>query len=120
MRKKRLIVMVLVAMLLMGCEQDHVSHSVVKAFIENNIKADDYEIIGWSKQGSTYHISDSMIHVMRTNAERSNWVNKDVKYIAKTSNLYFIQVKYAIYTDTIRQTFYLDDKLTGIVCFKRN
>jgi hypothetical protein len=112
--------MLLSIILLSGCGQEHEIKTVVKDFMKTNMTLDDYKIIGWSKLGETYFVSDSIIQVMRTNAEQNKLVKPNTEYTPRTEKLYFIQVKYAMSQDTIKQTFYLNDPSSGVVCFKNN
>lgn len=111
--------MLLSVILLSGCGQEHEIKTVVKDFMKDNMILDDYKILEWSKLGDTYFVSDSIIQVMRTDAEQNKLVNPGTNYTPRTEKLHFIQVKYAVYQDTIKQTFYLDSLNSGVVCFKR-
>lgn len=110
--------MLLSIILFSGCGQEYETKTTVKNFMKNDMILDDYKIIGWSKLGDTYFVTDSIIQVMRTNAEQNKQTKPNINYTPRTEKLYFIQVKYAVYQDTIKQTFYLDDKNSGVVCFK--
>ncbi len=110
--------MALAALLLLSCGEGHDSKTLVKDFMKHNMILDDYKIIGWSQLKDTYFVSDSMTNVMHKNAELSGLVKQGVRYTPSTEKLKFIQVEYKVYEDTLKQTFYFDDKLTGVVCVK--
>lgn len=110
--------MALSALLLLSCGEGHGSKTLVKDFMKHNMVLDDYKIIGWSQLKDTYFVSDSMTNVMHKNAELSGLVKQGAKYTPPTEKLRFIQVEYTVNEDTLKHTFYLDDKLTGIVSIK--
>lgn len=118
LRTVKLMFMALSVQFLLSCGEGHDSQVIVKDFMKNNMNLDDYKVIGWSKLNDTYFVSDSMTNVMHTDAELSGKVKQGTKYTPATEKLRFIQVEYTVYDDTLKQTFYLDDQLTGVVCFK--
>jgi hypothetical protein len=113
-------IMLLSIILLSGCGQEHEIKTIVKDFMKDNMTLDDHKVIEWSKVGDTYFVSDSIIQVMHTHAEQDKLVKPNTSYMPRTEKLYFIQVKYAVSQDTIKQTFYLDDQMSGVVCFKKD
>ena len=120
MKIKQFITLALLTTFLMSCGQEQKTHALVEDFMEEGMKLENFDVVVWSKLKPTYFITDSIVQVMRNKAAQSGLVGKDVNYASKTDTLNYIQVKYALEKDTIHQTFYLDDKLTGIVGVKNN
>ena len=116
MRKCCLAVMALLIVLLAGCGQGHEAKSLVKTFMTSQMGIRDYDVVQWGQLDSTFFVTDSMVNVMRHQA--TNKVKGE--YAKPSPKLLYINVKYAIDKDTIKQTFYLNDKLTGVVSFKSN
>lgn len=110
--------MCLSALLFAGCGQAHKNHTMIETFMESEMGLKDYDVVTWSEPKSTFFVSDSMLQVIRKKAEREALVKRGVNYTASTEKLNFIQVKYVLGRDTLRSTFYLDDKLTGVVAVK--
>ena len=105
-------------MVLASCGKDHQVKSHVKQFMSEQMVLPDYDIISWSDLDSTSHVKDSILNVMHAEAIKTKTVKADTKYQPRTDNLNMISVKYAVNKDTMTSTFYLDDKLTGIVGVK--
>lgn len=120
LKKSAFLALALSATLFVGCGQNGKSHAVIEEFMEDSMTLDDYDIVGWGNLGTTHFVSDSALDMMRAQAAASGLVKKEVSYTPRTGILNFIQVKYATGKDTIRQTFYLDEQLTGVVGFKNN
>lgn len=116
MRKVRLVTMALLAALFMGCGQGHDAKKMVKEFMTKEMGVGDYDVIAWSRLDSTFFVSDSMVHVMQRNTPQK----VKAKYAKYSPKLLYLNVKYTIGNDTIKQTFYLDDKLTGVVAYKQD
>lgn len=114
----KLLFMAFSVQFLLSCGEGHESKAIVKDFMKRQMSLDDYDIIRWSELKDTYFVSDSMVNVLRKNAELAGKTKQGVKYAAPTDRLRFIQVDYTIDEDTVQQTFYLDDHFRGVVCFK--
>lgn len=108
-------------MLFASCGQSHDVKSHVKQFMKSEMGLDDYDIIAWSDIDSTSRVTDSMLNVMRQNAAKEKVVKaaKPV-YTKRTDKLNLITVTYSVGKDTLQSTFYLDDKLSGIVGVKKD
>ena len=108
--------MALLTALLSGCGRGHEAKGLFKEFMTTPMGISDYDIVECSSLNSTFFVSDSMVYVMRKQ------VAGKVKgsYAKPSSKLLYLNVKYAIGKDTVKQTFYLDDKLTGVVSIKNN
>lgn len=116
MRRKLLYTLVLPALLLAGCGQRHKAQSKVEDFMKEQMGISHYDVVSWSPLDSTFFLSDSMVNVMRIKAP-----TKDKKaYVKATPKVHFITLKYAVKKDTLSQTFYLDEPLSGIVAVKPN
>lgn len=116
MRKCCLATMTLLMALLTGCGQGHEAKNLAKTFMATQMGIDDYDVVQWGSLDSTFFVSDSMVHVMRQQMASKVKGN----YAQPSAKLLYLNVKYAIDKDTIKQTFYFDDKLTGIVSLKNN
>lgn len=103
-----------------SCGDGHTAKSHAKEFMEGQMTQADVDYITWSKLDSTKHLTDSALHAMRATAEKSKLVKPGTTYQRPTAKLNLISLRYAIDKDTLMATFYLDDKLTGIVGVKAN
>lgn len=104
--------------LLAGCGRDKEQRTIVENFIESDMGITNYDVVDWSKPKIARFVTDSMVMQMRNDASRARLVKGSPKYVAKTDSLQYMSVVYVVGEDTVRQTFYLDDKLSGIVSFK--
>ena len=85
------------SVLLSACGQGYKTHKIVENFLEQQMKVAEYNVIEWGK--------------------------RFISYQEATNKLNYITVKYVKGTtaqDTVSQTFYLNDELTGVVAFKNN
>ena len=103
-----------------SCGDSQTAKSRAKEFMEGQMAQSDVDYITWSTLDSTKHLTDSALQVMRATAVKSRLVKPGTTYQRHTSKLNFISLRYAIGKDTLMATFYLDDKLTGIVGVKAN
>lgn len=117
----RLAVVIITLAALASCAGNREAKKVVKEFLDTNLKDESYDTEYFSKVDSTFLISDSLVEVMRKNTKACGFF-RDIKYSegGKTKKLNFIMVRYRIGDKTIRQTFYLDDKTTRVVCLKND
>ena len=95
-----------------SCGEAHTAKSHAKEFMEGQMAQAGVDYITWSELDSTKHLTDSALQVML--------VKPGATYQQPTAKLNFISLRYAIDKDTLMATFYLDDKLTGIVGVKAN
>ena len=116
MRKCCLATMALLVTLLTGCGQSHEARGLTKKFMATQMGISDYDVIQWGTLDSTFFVSDSMVSVMRQ--QMAGKVKGG--YATPSSKLLYLNVKYAIDKDTIKQTFYFDDKMTGVVSLKNS
>lgn len=103
-----------------SCGDGHTAKSHAQAFLEGQMTQADVDYITWSKLDSTKHLTDSALQAMRATAEKSKLVKPGTTYQQPTAKLNLISLRYAVDKDTLMATFYLDDKLTGIVGVKAN
>lgn len=108
--------MALAAALLAGCGQGREAKGLVKEFMASQMGISDYDVVQWGALDSTFFVSDSMVSVMRH--QMAAKVKGD--YAKPSPKLLYLNVRYAIGKDTVKQTFYFDDKLTGVVSLKNN
>ncbi len=103
-----------------SCGDSHTAKAHAKEFMEGQMAQADVDYIAWSPLDSTKHLSTSALQVMHATAVKARLVKPGTTYQRPTSKLNFISLRYAIDKDTLMATFYLDDKLTGIVGVKAN
>ncbi len=101
-----------------SCGNSYTAKGHVKDFMSEQMALSDVDYIAWSNVDSTLHLTDSMLEAMHNRALTSRLVKGKVGYRARTPKLNMITLKYAVKKDTLMATFYLDDKLTGIVGVK--
>lgn len=103
-----------------SCGDSHTAKSHAKEFMEGQMTQADVDYITWSSLDSTKHLTDSALQAMRATAVKAKLVKPGTTYQRPTAKLNLISLRYAIDKDTLMATFYLDDKLTGIVGVKSN
>ncbi|MDY6241163.1 MAG: hypothetical protein SPL67_03465 [Prevotella sp.] len=107
--------------LLAACGNDQRAKGLVKDFMKNDMAVADYDVVTWSALDSTFRINDSTLSAMRQRAVADKLVKQQPAYTNATNKLLRITLKYAVNEkDTQQTTFYLDDKVTGIVGVKQN
>lgn len=107
--------------LMCACGKQHKAEETVKAFLDNNLKTTEYSV-NFTKIDSTRLVSDSLIHVMRTNAAKNKSFKSGIVYTANPPQRIYMFTKAKIYIgkDTLQHTFYLNPKLTKVVSFKNS
>lgn len=107
--------------LLAAYGNDQRAKGLVKDFMKNDMAVADYDVVTWSALDSTFRINDSTLSAMRQRAVADKLVKQQPAYTNATNKLLRITLKYAVNEkDTQQTTFYLDDKVTGIVGVKQN
>ena len=107
--------------LLAACGNDQRAKGLVKDFMKNDMAVADYDVVTWSALDSPFRINDSTLSAMRQRAVADKLVKQQPAYTNATNKLLRITLKYAVNEkDTQQTTFYLDDKVTGIVGVKQN
>lgn len=113
--------LILALALLASCGDEQRAKGLVKDFMKNDMGVADYDVVSWSKLDSTFRVNDSTLSVMRRKAIKDKLVREKSAYTAATAKLLRISLKYVVNEhDTLLNTFYLDDKLTGIAGVKQN
>ena len=103
-----------------SCGESQTAKSHAKEFMKGQMTQADVDYIAWSKMDSTKHLTDSALQAMHATAVKSKLVKPGTTYLQPTAKLNIISLRYAIDEDTLMATFYLDDKLSGIVGVKAN
>lgn len=104
--------LLLATVALSSCGEQQKAKSIVKDFIADGLHQDDYSVIEWGRQDSSFHVSPAMLKAMRASGV------KGTAYVNPTEKLILQRVTYVTPEDTIRQTFYLDETITGVVSYK--
>lgn len=104
-----------------SCYDNREAKELVKEFLDNNLKNQDYTAEYFSHVDSTFVISDSVLNDMCDKAQASG-LFKPLKFgdRGNSRRLNFMRVRYVSGNDTIKQTFYFDDKTTCVVGVKRD
>lgn len=111
------------AILMTGCGNGNKEEKLVSDFLNKNLKENNISQVTFSEVDSTSHVSDSVIGIMRNDAERSGLFRSDLKYAERTKGqkLHFISVSYtASNGKRMRHTFYLDKKADNVICIKND
>jgi hypothetical protein len=107
--------------LLAACSNGQRAKSLVKDFMKNDMGVTDYDVVTWSALDSTFRINDSTLNAMHKRAVADKLVKQQPAYAKASGKLLRISLKYTVNDkDTMQSTFYLDDKITGIVGVKQN
>ena len=119
--KSRAYIIIGIGMMLLfaSCGRQHSAEQTVKAFVEANMENGGKDISDrdFADLGTTRHISDSLIQVMRQRGARlfkSGITFPD----APDGELYYLRMSYVHEGDTLQNTFYLNQDLTEVVAFK--
>ena len=102
-----------------SCGRQHDAEQTVKAFVEANMEngGDDITSRDFADLGTTRHINDSIIQLMRHRG--APLFKKAITYsTAPDGELYYLRMSYVHQGDTLQNTFYLNQDLTEIVAFK--
>ena len=105
-------------LLFVSCGQQHKAESLAKDFVAENME-DPSAISGkdFADIGTTRHISDSLITLMRQRG--ASGYKKDITYgKIPTGDLYYLRMSYISKGDTLQNTFYFDSELSEVVAFK--
>lgn len=108
------------AAILASCGKSHNAKASVEAFMKSEMGIEDFDALAWSNIDSTFHLTDSMLTAMRKAAVKEKVVKGNPSYAKRTDKLNLITVKYVVGKDTLMNTFYLDDKLQGVVGVKND
>lgn len=118
MNSRAYIIIGVTLLLSVSCGRQHKAEQTVKTFVDQY--AETPEAISdrdFSDIGTTRHISDSLIDVMRH--QGAPGFKKDVSYGQRPADeLVYLRMKYVLDNDTLQNTFYLNQELTEVVAFK--
>ena len=105
-------------LLLTACGQQYKAEKAVEAFVDANaIEPGEIAHRDFADIGTTRHISDSLIDVMRHRG--APLFKKDIPYPQKPSgDLIYLRMRYIHKGDTLQNTFYLDNEVKEVVAFK--
>ena len=118
MNSRAYIIIGVILLFFASCGQQYHAEKAVEAFIE--AYAENPEAMtsrDFADLGSTRHINDSIINVMRMRG--ANGFKKDITY-GKVSegDLFYLRMRYVHEGDSLQNTFYLNQELTEVVAFK--
>lgn len=115
MKIKLIPTLLLAAALLTGCGDGHQAKSVINDFIDANLPGERKQVV-FLRLDSTRFVKADDVAAMRKNKPGAPYSN--VKLPGK---LLFMTTRFTDEKGNARQqTFYLNEDLTGIVCFKEN
>lgn len=110
-------------MLSASCGQQYKAESVVKDFMEKNLKdVSELKIEEFHSLDSTRNISDSALHQMQIRATQTPHYRQNLDFEGSKSGkmLKIIRVDYRLGKDKHQDTYYLDTDLSKVVSFKNN
>ena len=107
-----------VVLLFASCGQQYRAEQRVKDFMKENMEvSDDISVRNFADLGTTRHISDSLIDLMRHRG--ASLFKKQISYgNIPSGDLYYLRMSYIHKGDTLQNTFYHDSELKEIVAFK--
>ena len=121
---KRLYIIIGIGLLLFAsCGQQHQAKEVIREFIDQHaVDPSSRSSISMAKFDSTKVLNDSIINLMRTNADTIQRYQKSIKYAEGPigKKLYIARITYSIHDIEYSDTYYLDEQLTRVVAFKSN
>jgi len=118
MSRAYIIIGISALLLFVSCGQQHKAESLAKEFVAENME-DPSTISGkdFADIGTTRHISDSLITLMRKRG--ATGYKKGITYgKMPTGDLYYLRMSYISNGDTLQNTFYFDSELSEVVAFK--
>ena len=122
--KKALYIIIGVSLLLFtSCGPQADAESLVKDFMEKNIKEGlKPKSLHFTDIDSTHAITDSIVISLRQQAKQAARYQGDIKYDSDEPfhKLIITRVKYRLDDEECSDTYYLDMALTRVVAFKEN
>ena len=105
-------------LLFASCGQQYQAEKTVEAFVDENAENPDLVTKrDFADLGTTRHISDSLVNVMRQRG--AEHFKESISYPAiPQGDLYYLRMRYVYEGDTLQNTFYLNEELTEVVAFK--
>ncbi len=119
MKSRAYIIIGISALLLFAsCGQQHKAEGLVSDFVAENMKnPSGISSKDFADLGTTRHLSDSLIKVMRQRGAAN--FKKDISYgKIPSGDLYYLRMSYISNGDTLQNTFYFDTELSEVVAFK--
>lgn len=119
MKKLTIVTLAFCAAMFASCGKTHTAKSTVKDFMSEYFNGDDYSIDYFSELDSTTYVTDTMIEIMRANAEKNGDYKKGIKYAERKGKmLLYIPVTLEKGKEKVKHTFYMTGDATAIVAFK--
>ena len=118
MKSRAYIIIGVTLLLFASCGQQYHAEKTVEAFVEANMEQPD-KITNrdYADLGTTRHINDSVISIMRQRGAQG--FKKDITYgQMPDGDLFYLRMRYVPEGDTLQNTFYLNQELTEVVAFK--
>lgn len=109
--------LILTAAVLSACSNGKAKQTV-KTFLDQSLVHAEYDLQSFGKVDSTERVTPATVRQMRQLT--ANHFQRGVSYAAPTTKLRYVRVVYTQDKDTIRQTFYMNDAMTGVVCVKND
>ena len=118
MNSRAYIIIGMTLLLFASCGQQYHAEKTVKAFVEANMEQPE-KITNrdFADIGTTRHINDSLINQMRQRG--AQLFRKSITYgQVPKGDLFYLRMRYVHESDTLQNTFYLNQELTEVVAFK--
>ena len=105
-------------LLFASCGQQYHAEKTVEAFVEANMEQpNQINHRDYADVGTTRHINDSLITMMRERG--AELFKKNITYgETPEGDLFYLRMRYVHNGDTLQNTFYLNQELTEVVAFK--
>lgn len=118
MKSRAYIIIGTALLLFASCGQQHKAESLAEDFVAENMEnASSISNQDFADLGTTRHLSDSLIKVMRQRGAAN--FKKNISYSKiPTGDLYYLRMSYISNGDTLQNTFYFDEELSEVVAFK--
>ena len=120
--KKPFILLLLLGLTFVGCEQWK-AERLVGNFLDDNLKKEYDFSRKYNDIDSTFNVTDSMVDVLRQQANKYVEFNTPISYEPGKATRPLIIERVRMKQDDSTQTnmtFYLDKELTRVVAFKEN
>lgn len=111
------------AMLVIGCGKERRASDLAESFLDSYLVDNAISDLSFSPLDSTRHLNDSVIESLRTNMSKSEAFKKGIEYgeYDRKRPLHFVTATYRMSSgDKMKQTFYVDEHHTSVICVKNN
>ena len=114
----RAVIIGMTLLLLASCGKQYHAEQTVEDFVDANMEQPEkITKRDFADLGTTRHINDSLISVMRQRG--AEHYKKGISYPdVPQGDLYYLRMRYVHEGDTLQNTFYLNEELTEVVAFK--